>query len=272
MPAAAKACASTKPGWACVPAGSLCMGSPKSDREAAANERPVHKVTLTRPFLVQKTEVTQRQWRDLMKSNPSFLGGCDDCPVESVSWWEAVAWCNALSAREGLEVCYAPRRCRGSLGKGCAEGRGWCEGDYLCDDAGFKGVACKGYRLPTEAEWEHAARAGSKASRHGAVDEVAWHFGNSGARRQGVGKKAANAWGLQDMLGNLWEWCWDFYDEKHYRRGDQVDPVGPPAGEGRVLRGGSWRSGAADVRAVNRNGFRPGRRDGVVGFRCVRTL
>ncbi len=127
-----------------------------------------------------------------------------------------------------------------------------------------------GGRLPTEAEWEYAARAGSPAARYGTLDEIAWYSSNSGDRIHLVGTKQANAWGLYDTLGNVWEWTWDWYDEKYYSAGAAFDPQGPSTGSGRVVRGGSWGSYPRSARASSRVRLLPEDRSGSVGFRCVR--
>ncbi len=216
-------------GFVRIPPGSFQMGSPASEDGRDSGETQ-HRVTITRAFLMQATEVTQGQYRALMGKNPSHFASCgDDCPVEQVSWHDAVTYCNALSHKEGLPECY--------------------DGDRL------KGLDCKGYRLPTEAEWEYAARAGSTGARYGELDAVAWYWSNSGKTTHTVGKKNPNAWGLYDMLGNVYEWCHDW--KSGYPSGLATDPTGPRAGSIRVNRGGSWNSPARFVRAAFRSGYTP---------------
>ncbi len=128
------------------------------------------------------------------------------------------------------------------------------------------------YRLPTEAEWEYAARAGSTSARYGELNAVAWYDGNSVNETHPVGQKQANAWGLYDMLGNLWEWTQDRYDKNYYQRSLGTDPQGPSSGMARVVRGGSWGSYAGSVRASVRLNVGPGLRDDNIGFRCVREV
>ncbi len=231
-------------GFVRIPSGSFQMGSPASE-DGRFTDETQHRVTITRAFLMQATEVTQGQYRSLMGKNPSHFTSCgDDCPVETVSWREAVAYCNALSRKEGLPECY--------------------DGDRL------EGLDCKGYRLPTEAEWEYAARAGSTGARYGDLDSVAWYDGNSGSSTHPVGKKKPNAWGLSDMLGNVNEWCHDWNGD--YSSGSATDPTGPQTGSNRVRRGGSWSSTATAglVRAALRDGGTPDYRNDFLGLRPAR--
>jgi formylglycine-generating enzyme required for sulfatase activity len=213
-----------------VRAGTFAMGSASGDRD----EQPVHRVTLTRDYLLQATEVTQGQWRALMGRNPSYFADCgDNCPVESVSWDDVQTFLQALNRQ----------------------------------DPG------KGYRLPTEAEWEYAARAGTTGDYGGTgrLDEMGWYLDNSGGRPQPVGRKAPNAWGLYDMHGNVWEWVNDWYGAAYYSAGPPADPLGPRYGSYRVLRGGSWYGSAYRARSANRVTDTPSFRDGSYGFRLART-
>ena len=179
------------------------------------------------------TEVTQGLWTEVMGSNPSDFRSCGaDCPVETVSWEDAVAFSNALSKREGLQPAYRQQG-----------------GAWVWDrDA-------SGYRLPTEAEWETAALAGEKTEYAGSddLDAVGWYGDNSGGKTHAARGKASNAWGLYDMSGNVWEWCWD------------------AEGSGRVIRGGSWYDTAGNVRVAYRSRADPGNRGGDRGFRLART-
>ena len=237
-------------------------------------EEAEHQTTLTRPFLLKATEVTQGEWRSLMGDSPSFFANCgDDCPVEQVSWYEAVAYTNALSSAEGLPRCYA------DLG-GADYDR--TDARNLVTPVWRNATACMGYRLPTESEWEYAARAGTAgASYNGAVDEwdcgvdanldsIAWYCGNSGDTTHPVGGRLANAWGLYDMLGNVWEWTWDWY--AYYPAGPGRDYVGAAAGDYRVVRGGSWGNRARNARSAVRYEDYPEFRSVSVGLRPARTL
>ena len=223
-----------------VPAGSFVMGSP-ADEEGRQDNETQHEVTLSQGFWVGRYEVTQGEWEALMGSNPSHFSECGaQCPVETVSWDDAQEFIRKLNEREA--------------------GSGYV------------------YRLPTEAEWEYAARAGTTGPRHGELDEIAWWggwgYGNSGSRTHPVGQKRPNAWGLHDMLGNVWEWTADLYGD--YPRGAVIDPAGPSANEWgyRVYRGGGWGLGAGFVRSAVRFYGWPdgwGHELGVLGFRLVRT-
>jgi len=190
-----------------VEPGSFQMGSNSGD----SDEKPVHAVRISRAFWMDKYEVTQSQYEAITGRNPSSFKGLN-LPVDSVSWNDAVAFCRTLTDRE---------RKAGRLPQG-----------YV-------------YRLPTEAEWEYAARGGSKSrgfeyAGSGSLDEVAWHSGNSGSKTHPVGQKNANELGLYDMSGNVWEWCHDSYDEGYYAKSPSSDPTGASSGGLRVLRGGSW--------------------------------
>jgi formylglycine-generating enzyme required for sulfatase activity len=279
--------------WLVIRAGSFMMGSPEGEVGRYDNEQQ-HRVTLTRDFLIQTTEVTQQQWRQLMKNNPSTFTGCGaECPVESVNWFDALAYSNALSRLEGLEECYDLSDCTGQPGQG-----------YECQTSKIRwrrGLDCEGYRLPTEAEWEYAARAGTKEATYNGnldrrhlecqrgnkvLDAIGWFCGNHevsysgaadcsgwGSRHCGthpVGEKQSNPWGLYDMFGNVWEWSWDRYAV--YPSGDVTDPVQRRAGSDRVVRGGSWYFLARYTRAAARNRHAPGNRSLDLGVRVVRSL
>ena len=252
-----------------IPAGTFVMGSPE-DEEGHNDGETQHEVTLIRGFWMGETEVTQGQWRTLMGSRPSYFSECgDSCPVERVSWYEAVAFANKVSERAGLPFCYRLEDCSGHLGGGCSESEAYCAGDYRCNMVESMGPTCRGYRLATESEWEWAARAGTAGSRHGSdLGSIAWNLSNSGSTTRPAGGKISNTWGLHDMLGNVYEWTWDW--KGAYPTVPQQDPVGPQSGSLRVLRGCSWFSFARVCRSAYRNGGPPGYRDGGFGFRLVR--
>jgi formylglycine-generating enzyme required for sulfatase activity len=248
-------------GYVRIEPGEFTMGSPANELERRDDETQ-HRVTITRAFALKATEVTQAEWRAVMGTNPSSFANCGDtCPVETVSWFDAVDYVNRLSDAEGLARCYA-------------------------DDADrtFAGLDCAGYRLPTEAEWEYAARAGTVTAFYTGditqpydcdpvdpnLDAAGWFCGNAGETTHPVGEKQPNAWGLHDMHGNVFEWVHDVYDA--YPAGDVVDPLGPAAGVHRVNRGGSWGSGARRARAALRYGNDPDNRNNNFGFRPARSL
>ena len=183
--------------------GTFRMGSAEGDW---ADERPATAVTISRPFWLGKTEVTQAQWQALMGGTPSRFVG-PNLPVERVTWDQANEYCRKLTERE---------RAAGRLPEGYA------------------------YTLPTEAQWEYACRAGTTGNYAGELDALAWYKGNSGGSTKPVGQKQPNAWGLHDMHGNVWEWCLDW--KGPYPGGSVTDPTGPQAGEGRIYRGGSFEN------------------------------
>jgi formylglycine-generating enzyme required for sulfatase activity len=237
-----------------VPAGSYTIGcTVGQEGECQADERPARRVTLSRAILVGETEVTQALYQRLMGNNPSHFSSCGaTCPVEQVSWFDAVAFANKLSASEGLESCYV------------------ISGERVTWP---KGASCLGYRLPTEAEWEVAARGGrdDKYAGGGELGAVGWYDGNSGGETHPVGQKAANGYGLYDMSGNVWEWAWDGYDSSAYAGGAAIDPVGPAPGSYRVNRGGSCYYVPGLARVADRSRDTPGNRDSNLGFRLIRT-
>ena len=271
-----------------IPAGEFLMGSPDSDKDAKANEKPQHRVRITRPFYLGATEVTVGQFRRVVETagyqteaekdgqggrgwneakgiwedgpqytwrNPGFAQ-TDEHPVVNVSWNDAIAYCHLLSDRESLKLY-------------------------------------DGYRLPTEAEWEYACRAGTTSRYESGDDpETLALVGNIGdwnlkaaypsvkwptiAARDGfintapVGQSQPNAFDLYDLHGNGWEWCQDGYDKTYYGQSPGADPAGPLGAAFRVDRGGSWSTDPRFCRAANRNRTTPGSRYGNLGFRVAR--
>ncbi|MBP7126731.1 SUMF1/EgtB/PvdO family nonheme iron enzyme [Myxococcota bacterium] len=255
--------AEAPPGYVEVPAGEFRMGSPEDEAGRKADEGPQRFVRIPSPFWIKRTEVTQGEWQALMRNNPSSFRACGpDCPVENVSWWDAVAYCNALSRRDGLEECYRPKGCRGRPG----------EASYRCAEVRFAGPRCKGYRLPSEAEWEYAARGGTIGPRYGEIDAVAWYEGNSGGSPRPVGGKRPNAYGIHDMLGNVWEWTQDGYRDTYQGAPADGTAVEASPGAQRSHRGGSWILEARGVRAAVRHGGDPDLRYYGLGLRPVRSI
>jgi len=213
-----------RPAMILLPVGKFQMGS-----NVNPNEKPIHEVELTIPFAMSETEVTQSQYEAVMGKNPSYYRNKPDAadrPVENVSWFDAIEYCNKLSEMEGIERCY---RVNG-------------------EEVEWSGPHCKGYRLPTEAEWEYSARAGEGTEYAGSdkAEEVGW-FGenivNGGSHP--VRQKRPNQWYLYDLSGNVWEWVWDIAANHHESRTAR-NPVGPAMPSGiavnRVVRGGGWAS------------------------------
>ena len=234
-----------------IPAGNFMMGALEDDEDADDAEKPRHKVTLTRDFLMGKYGVTQALWQSVMGSNPSYFKGANR-PVEQVSWFDVVDFCNKLSKREGLAPAYT---------------------------INGENVTCNwtanGYRLPTEAEWEYSARANESYKYSGSdnVDEVAWYSGNSGHKTHPVGLKKPNGFGLYDMSGNVWEWVWDWWSADYSTESQQdsvENPTGNPTGPGRVYRGGSWYDSPEYVRTSARSSNLPALRDDFLGFRICK--
>ncbi len=249
-----------------IPAGEFLMGSPDSDTDAENDEKPPHKVRIS-PFYLGVTEVTQEQYRAVMGKNPScfsstgggkeIVGGrsTDRLPAELVSWIDAIEFCNASSKKDRLKAYY----------------------NITGVDVRVADVTGSGYRLPTEAEWEYACRAG-KTTKYSFGDdpselgEYAWHSGNSGGMTHPVGQKRPNTLGLYDMHGNVWEWCWDGYDGAYYGRSPVDDPPGASGALDRVGRGGSWDYEPRYCRSADRSWSVPARRVVNLGFRLAQGL
>ena len=234
-------------GFVLVEAGTFRMGSTSGWRD----EKPVHSVTISKSFYMSKYEVTQKQRQEVMGNNPSHFKG-DDLPVESVSWYDAVEYCNKLSRKEGLAPCYS----------GSGE-------NIHCD------FSANGYRLPTESEWEYAAQGGNRSrgyeySGSSSPDGVSWYDDNSGKKTHAVGGKQPNELGLYDRSGNVYEWCWDWYGIDYYGSSPATDPSGPSRGSNRALRGGSWLKDAWRLRSAGRAGVAPSSKADSLGFRPLR--
>jgi formylglycine-generating enzyme required for sulfatase activity len=213
-----------------IPSGRFTMVSPSTE-DVSDSGKVQHDVELSRGFFLAETECTQVQWATVMKTDPSSFKGSDR-PVEKVSWNEAVEYCQKLTSEQRQEGILTAE---------------W------------------EWRLPTESEWEYAARAGAVASRTGEMDAIGWHGGNSGGETHAVKGKRANAWGLYDMVGNVWEWCWDWSGD--YPSGVVTDPTGPNVGSSRVFRGGSWLTSERGLRWAERREESPGVQANFLGFR-----
>ncbi len=243
-----------------ISAGKFMMGSEKSENGHYPDEF-FHEVTISKDFLIGETEVTQAQWEEVMGADPSHFTGCSDCPVEMVSWYDAIRFTNRLSEIEGFNKCY--------VGQGQ---------DYSWD------FSCNGYRLPTEAEWEFAARAGTTTvySLGDCVTTDQVNFNGSSplpdcpagqyrGKTIPVASLAANKFGLYDIHGNVWEWVWDRWD-KDYPRDSQTDPKGPNVGDRRINRGGSYHHNGRLARSAVRDFNTDTDKIPQLGFRIARSL
>ncbi len=234
-----------------IPAGRFLMGAD----DGPIDVKPAHPVNVD-AFLMDRSEITQAVFERIMGKNPSRRKHPQN-PVEQVTWADAIKFCNARSSQEGLKPCYDVQT-------------------HECD------FSASGYRLPTEAEWEYACRAGTTnrfyfGDQSDALKSHAWFEGNSDAKEHPVAHWQPNGWGLYDMTGNVWEWCNDFYGAKYYRQSPPENPRGPSEGEKRVLRGGAWSSKAEDCSVWARNCDEAGFTDVCLtmdsnGFRCVRRV
>jgi formylglycine-generating enzyme required for sulfatase activity len=246
-----------------IPAGTFLMGAPANDSQARDDETPQHRVTITRAFYLGVHEVTQSQYDAVMGNNPSWFSASgpghssvagrstERYPVENVSWLDAVKFCNALSEKEGRTPFY-------EIDEATARAPDWKR---------------SGFRLPTEAEWEYACRANAPSvTRFSFGDDVAslgkyaWYMSRS---THSGGMKRPNGFGLFDMHGNVWEWCWDLYDGEYYKKSPQADPRGGEAGTARVFRGGCWYDPAARAFSAYRWSDADGYRNNGVGFRLA---
>jgi formylglycine-generating enzyme required for sulfatase activity len=216
-----------------VEGGTFTMGcTSEQGSDCNDDENPAHQVTVS-SFRMGKYEVTQAEWEAVVGSNPSNFQNCPDCPVENVSWNDVLVFIQILNNATGSN-----------------------------------------YRLPTEAEWEFAARGGNRSSgkKYSGSNDIngaGWYEGNSGSRTHRVGQKQANELGLYDINGNVWEWCSDWYSSDYYSNSPGNNPRGPSAGANRVLRGGCWYYNAGRCRVSGRDGYAPGDRGGIIGFRLV---
>jgi formylglycine-generating enzyme required for sulfatase activity len=264
--AAVSARAQNRPGsdFVLIKGGTFTMGSPASEPERGTDETQ-RRVTVS-DFYIAKSSVTQREYSQLMGSNPSEFKG-DNLPVENVTWFDAVRYCNARSTREGLTPAYT------------------ISGETVAWNRAASDQRSAGYRLPTEAEWEYACRAGTTTPFNigsNITDREANCYNNYGynnnssgrvtggyrGRTSPVNSYAANSWGLFDMHGNVADWCWDWYGE--YGAGAQTNPAGAATGTLRVNRGGGWNDFPKHIRSAYRAATPPGNGSFNLGFRLVR--
>ena len=245
------------------------LGAVNFDPYCGSVEMPVHTVTLS-TFQIGETEVTQADWLTVMETNPSSNTNpaCLQCPVENVSWYDAVVFCNRLSEANGLTPCYYKD-------SGYSEPFGKFGSLWYLSNTGdvYWKPSTNGYRLPTEAEWEYAARGGSSTFIYSGSDnsnDVAWYDTNSGNGTKTTKLKSPNGIGLYDMSGNVYEWCWDYHGS--YSSSPQTDPKGVSVGYDRIFRGGSYYIDLSYCRVAWRlHGFGPGLRRSFLGFRLART-
>jgi formylglycine-generating enzyme required for sulfatase activity len=226
---------------------------------------PVHEVTVS-SFYISEFEVTQAQYEQFDPEHRSWYTG-GNRPVERVDWFDTVRFCNWLSQREGYECFYDQEDLLNEV-----------------DDVRMNWDA-NGYRLPTEAEWEYACRAGTSTDFYSGdltypdcvpldqnLDAIGWYCGNADSMTHEVGEREPNSFGLCDMSGNVWEWCNDWYQNDYYQSSPSIDPTGPRDGSVRVNRGGSWLNRARNCRSANRDDFAPGPGGSDLGFRPVRMV
>ena len=252
-----------------VPGGTFRMGSDDTGEQAEYDGKPAHSVTLS-DFYLGEFPVTQDLWTAVMGDmgeNPAHFNG-ERLPIERVSWFDAAVFCNRLSVETGRIPCY---RLPDGQTYGCTPARQWTlpnGGEVSCNHS------ANGYRLPTEAEWEYAARGGASNAAHSGtyagsdlLDQVAWYDGNSDSRTHEVGLLLPNALGCYDMSGNVWEWCNDRHG--NYDKSPKTNPPGPEKGFYRVLRGGGWFLDSRYCRTACRDGDGPDDRFHPIGFRLA---
>ena len=234
-----------------VPKGTFQMGSDPAHELTEEDELPQHNVTLNQNYWVSNTPITQMMFRAVVGKNPSHFK-TSDYPVEMISWYDAIQFCNALSLREGLVPCYESK-------SDDPENVRWNR-------------QANGFRLLTESEWEFMARAGGNQQYAGSntPHDIAWFIDNSKGTTHSVKRLDPNLWGFYDVNGNVWEWCWDWFD--FYSEANVSDPIGPKEGRGRVFRGGSFTVPQKMLRVSQRGAERPHNRMNGLGLRVARNV
>lgn len=242
-----------------ISGGTYLMGSKDKDNSADTDEQKQHEVKIN-SFELSKFEVTVWQWRAFVKATKSKMpekpswDWKDNFPINQITWEQAIDYCNWLSKEEKLQPVYSKKG-----------------PNYIFN------IKANGYRLPTEAEWEYAAKGGklSKATKYSGGDNadiIAWHKANSNKAPHTIGTKLPNELGIYDMSGNVWEWCWDWYNEEYYKREKNNNPTGPEMGEKRTVRGGSWDSKLNYLRPANRISTYPNQTHEFYGFRVAKSI
>jgi len=243
-----------------IPPGEFVMGKSEGDDEAKENELPAHQVKLTTAFYLGRYEVTQQQFAGITKATPSEFAKFQAPTLEALM----KEGDTKSAAEKKVQSWVAPPPAPDAKEKEWpVETVSWDDSAAFCKKAGL--------RLPTEAEWEYACRAGTRTLRYGELDEIAWFKKNGRGQTHAVGTKRGNALGLHDMLGGVWEWVNDLYGSKYYATSNAVNPQGPSSGTTRVLRGGSWVSQSLVCRASNRYNRTPANSVNGLGFRVAKT-
>ncbi|MCL2808715.1 MAG: formylglycine-generating enzyme family protein [Treponema sp.] len=242
-------------GFVHIQGGTFMMGSPTSESGRGSDE--IQRQVTVSSFNMGKFPVTQKEYQEIMGTNPSNFRG-ENLPVEMVTWFDAIDYCNRRSQREGLTPAYT------------ITNRVPATGNPITSATVTWNRNANGYRLPTEAEWEYACRAGTTTAYNtgNTITSNNANFNYNRSTTTNVGSFPPNQWGLFDMHGNVWEWCWDWYGD--YSFVNTTDPMGASSGSDRVLRGGSWLLSAADLRSAGRDYDTPSNRNNIYGFRLVR--